>query len=349
MQLISGHSSPHRHNVNATSRVMGWVMLALLPGLVAQTVYFGWGSLINVLWASLVAVSCEAVVMKLRKRPIAFYIKDGSALVTGALIGLAIPPFAPFWVTLVATAFAIIIGKHLYGGLGQNPFNPAMLGYVIVLISFPQEMTRWLAPLGLVGYNGSFTDALAHIFLYGNHVDGATMATVLDTVKENRLLTMEQLWGTNPMFFGWFGVGVLWVNAAYLVGGLVLMWRKVITWHAPLGMLLALGLMALLFWNGSGVESNGSPLFHLFSGATMLGAFFIITDPVSGATSNAGRFVFGVGVGILLYVIRIWGGFPDAVAFATLLMNMVAPTIDYYTQPRTYGYKRPVRGMFEKD
>jgi electron transport complex protein RnfD len=138
---------------------------------------------------------------------------------------------------------------------------------------------------------------------------------------------------------------VEWVNAAFLLGGLFLLHKRLISWHAPLGMLVALSVMSLLFWNGSGSDSNGSPLFHLFTGATMLGAFFIVTDPVSGATSNLGRVIFGAGVGILVYIIRTWGGYPDGVAFAVLLMNLCAPTIDYYSRPRTYGHSKPERGF----
>ena len=344
-------TSPHTLGQNSTQRVMILVLLATAPGLIAQTLFFGWGNLINVIWCSLTALACEALVVALRKRPMSFYLKDGSALVTGLLLGLALPPFAPWWLTLVAVSFAMIIAKHLYGGLGQNPFNPAMAGYVLVLISFPQEMTSWLPPLGVEGYNNSLTDALFTIMPFGHgiNVDGISTATVLDVMRENKTLTINELWVEHPVFSGIAGRGWLWVNLAYLAGGLFLIWRKVFTWHGPVGMLAAMAVMAFLFWNGSGSDGHGSPLFHLLSGATMLGAFFIITDPVSGATSNRGRLIFGMGVGIMVYVIRTWGGYPDGVAFATLLMNMAAPTIDYYTQPRTYGHKKANKGLPQKD
>lgn len=342
-----GQSSPHKLGLNSTQRVMSLLILATLPGLLAQTVFFGWGTLVNVLWCVLIALGCEALVLTLRRRSVRFCLSDCSAAVAGVLLGLALPPFAPWWLSLVAVSFAVIIGKHLYGGLGQNPFNPAMLGYVLVLISFPQEMTAWLAPLGLEGHNNSLGDALLAIF--GSGVDAVSMATPLDVLKENSSLTISELWQANPIFDGMAGRGWLWVNLAYLAGGLFLLWRKVFTWHAPVGMLAAITIMATLFWQGSGSDSHGSPVFHLLSGATMLGAFFIITDPVSGATSNRGRLIFGAGVGIIVYVIRAWGGYPDGVAFATLLMNMAAPTIDYYTQPRTYGHQRASKGLPKKD
>ena len=136
-----------------------------------------------------------------------------------------------------------------------------------------------------------------------------------------------------------------WVNLTFLAGGLFLLQQKVIRWQAPVGMLGALFAASLLCWNGSGSDSNGSPLLHLFSGATMLGAFFIVTEPVSGPDSARGRLYFGIGVGLLTYAIRTWGGYPDGLAFAVLLMNLAAPTIDYYTRPRSYGHRKPNSGF----
>ncbi|OQX37561.1 MAG: electron transport complex subunit RsxD [Oceanospirillales bacterium LUC14_002_19_P2] len=353
MALIR-QTSPHTLGANQTPRVMQWVLAASLPGLFALTFFFGWGTLINVVWCSLVALATEAAILALRKRPLSFYLKDGSALVTALLLGLALPPFSPWWLTLTGTVFAIAIGKQLYGGMGYNPFNPAMLGYVLLLISFPQEMTSWAPPVGIEGHPAitGLGEAFRAIFTPGNSrlaVDGWTLATALDIVRENRSLTMPELWESTPQLTGMSSIGWFWVNLAFLIGGLVLLYRKVITWHAPLGMLVGLFVMSLVFWGGSGSESNGSPWFHLFSGASMLGAFFIITDPVSGATSARGRFIFGLGVGLITYIIRAWGGYPDGVAFATLLMNMAAPTIDYYTQPRTYGHKKPKRGLAKSE
>ncbi|WP_461536262.1 electron transport complex subunit RsxD [Spongorhabdus nitratireducens] len=349
MALIR-QTSPHTRGAETTSRVMQLVMLAALPGLLVTTAMFGWGTFINLIWISLIAVGSEALVARLRKRPVAFYLRDYSALVTAVLLALALPPLAPWWLTLIGTAFAIIVAKHLYGGLGQNPFNPAMVGYVLLLISFPADMVNWLPAAGTPGYETlSFGQSLQAIFpfLGGNlDYDAITMATALDVVRENSSLTWSELQATNAALGGTFaGKGWEWVNIAYLAGGLFLLYRKVFTWHAPVGMLGALIVMSLVFKNGSGSDTHGTVLFHLLSGATMLGAFFIVTDPVSGATSNRGRLIFGAGVGILVYVIRAWGGYPDAVAFAVLLMNMAAPTIDYYTQPRTYGHKKPRKGL----
>ncbi|KAB0737551.1 RnfABCDGE type electron transport complex subunit D [Pseudomonas aeruginosa] len=328
-----------------TPAIMRLVLGACVPGLFTLTWLYGAGTLLNLAWAGLVALACEAAMLALRKRSPGMFLKDGSALVTALLLAVALPPCAPWWLTLVATGFALIFGKHLYGGLGQNPFNPAMLGYVVALVSFPLEMTRWPSPDSASG----LADSL-HAFLgLAVQPDAWAHATALDVLKTDRSLTVDELFAADPAFGHLGGAGGEWVNLAFLLGGLFLLWRRLFTWHAPLGMLAGLFAMSLLFWNGSGSDSHGSPLFHLFSGATMLGAFFIVTDPVSGATSNRGRLLFGLGVGVLTYLIRAWGGYPDGVAFAVLLMNLAAPTIDYYTRPRTYGHRKAERGFRRSD
>lgn len=333
-------TSPHAKGSNRTQRLMTLVILATLPGLGVLTWLYGIGNLVNLLLASATALLVEALVLKIRQRPLFFFLNDRSALLSAVLLALALPPYAPWWLTVIASASALLLGKHLYGGLGQNPFNPAMLGYVVVLISFPLEMTRWP---GIAQVSPG--EGLQLIFGLAPLADGWVQATVLDTLKLNHSLTLQELYDSHAAFGLLGGAGSEWVNLAFLLGGLFLLYKKVISWHAPLGMLLALLVMSLLFWNGSGSASHGSPLLHLLSGATMLGAFFIITDPVSGATSPRGRLVFGMGVGIILYVIRAWGGYPDAMAFAVLLMNLAAPTIDYYTRPRTYGHRQAERGF----
>ena len=341
-------TSPHATGSNRTRKIMQLVLLATLPGVLVLTWLYGFGTLINILWASAVALGCEAAVLRLRQRPVGFFLRDCTAVLTAVLLALALPPYSPWWLTLVATAFAIVFGKQLFGGLGQNPFNPAMIGYVVVLVSFPVEMTNWPAPRGFEAVSPTLglLEGLQRILGFSAGLpDAWTQATALDVLKVNKSLTIAELWAGNPAFGSVGGYGSEAVNLAFLAGGLFLLYKRVFTWHAPLGMLAALALMSLLFWNGSGSDSNGSPLFHLLSGATMLGAFFIVTDPVSGATSLRGRLIFGAGVGVLAYVIRAWGGYPDGVAFAVLLMNLAAPTIDYYTRPRTYGHSKPERGF----
>ncbi|MEE4659269.1 MAG: electron transport complex subunit RsxD [Halieaceae bacterium] len=331
-------TSPHAHGPLSTSKVMQTVLLATLPGVVALTWFFGFGSLVNIAVACVTALAMEALALRLRKRPVAFYLRDCSALVTATLLAIALPPYSPWWLLVVGTSFSIIVAKQLYGGLGYNPFNPAMVGYVVLLISFPVEMTTWAAPRGI---NGSgvpgLLEALRHCFTPGA-IDAVTMATPLDLMKQNTGLLEQTLRAENPQFGRWAGVGWEWVNLGFLAGGAWMLYRRIFTWHAPVAMLAGLTLMATLFYDGGSSASTGSPLFHLLSGGTMFGAFFIITDPVSSAVSNRGRLIFGAAIGVLIFLIRSFGNYPDAVAFAVLIMNFAAPLIDHYTQPGTYGH-----------
>ncbi|MDX1804633.1 MAG: electron transport complex subunit RsxD [Alcanivorax sp.] len=336
MSLISS-TSPHTTGQTDTGAFMRQVLYATLPGLAVLTWQFGWGSVINVLWAVLVALLSEAAILKARGRPLGFYLKDYSAVVTAVLLGLALPPTAPWWLTLIGVSFAIIVAKQLYGGLGMNPFNPAMVGYVLLLISFPAAMTRWIAP-------GQTPDPAQswQLFLGQAGVDGFSGATPLDTFR-TWAGNASELSGHAILHGQFAGLGWEWVNLAFLLGGLYLLARRIITWQIPAAFLLGLGLPALIAWHLDPVRFAG-PLFHLFSGGTMLGAFFIATDPVTAATSRLGRFIYALLIGVLIWVIRSFGGYPDAVAFSVLLLNLCAPFIDYYTQPRTYGHQKPNRG-----
>ena len=336
-------SSPHVSRPGDTGSIMRHVLLATVPGIVVMTALFGWGTIVNILWASLLAVAFEALAMTLRGRPPMFYIRDCSALVTAVLLGLALPAYAPWWLMVVGVGFSILIAKHLYGGMGYNPFNPAMVGYVVLLISFPLQMTQWAAPIGSVpdqaALLGPIDAVLASFgFLSSTPIDAYTMATPLDVFKQNNGLMVEELWRAEPQFGSFGGYGWEWVNTAFLLGGAYLLYKKIFTWHAPISMLLALVIMSSLFYDGGSSSSLGSPLFHLFTGATMLGAFFIVTDPVSSAVSNIGRLYYGAGIGVLIFLIRSFGNYPDAIAFAVLLMNFAAPLIDHYTQPKVYGH-----------
>ncbi|MCF7982035.1 MAG: electron transport complex subunit RsxD [Pseudomonadales bacterium] len=337
-------SSPHMTQSGTTGHVMLLVMLATLPGLTMLTYFFGWGSLINIVWAGIVALCTEAIILTLRGRSLGFYLRDYSALVTALLLGLALPPSVPWWLTLIATSFAIIIAKHLYGGLGNNLFNPAMIGYALVLIAFPLEMTSWLAPKSLTAMPGeipSFITSLTSFFSVTkvDSFDVMTMATPLDSFKHKGALTAAELWAKEPILSPKSWQSWQYISLGYLMGGLYLLYRKVFTWHAPISMLAVMAAMSALFW-WYDPNQYASPQLHLLGGATMLGAFFIVTDPVTSATSVKGKLYYGACIGLLVYAIRTWGNYPDAVAFSVLLMNFAAPFIDFYTKPRTYGHQR---------
>ncbi|OLQ90667.1 electron transport complex subunit RsxD [Vibrio panuliri] len=342
-------SSPHAHSRRNTPDLMKWVALCALPGLIAQTYFFGWGTVIQLVMAIAIALSLEAMVMLLRKRPPMSALRDNSALVTAWLLAIAIPPLSPWWVITIGLVFAIVIAKHLYGGIGQNPFNPAMIAYVVLLISFPVQMTSWISPVELQATPISMADAFSLIFTGFNveglslqqirtGIDGVTMATPLDSFKTALVAgstANEAL--SQPQFTAFAGIGWQWVNLAYLVGGIALLKLRVISWHIPVSFLVSLFVFSGLFMLIT-PDQTASPIIHLFSGATMLGAFFIATDPVSASTTVKGRLIFGAFIGMMVFIIRSWGGFPDGVAFAVLLANMCVPLIDYYTKPRTYGH-----------
>ncbi|ARJ43742.1 electron transport complex subunit RsxD [Pantoea alhagi] len=345
-------SSPYTHNHRATSRIMLLVLLAAVPGIIAQCYFFGYGNLIQIALAALTAWGTEAAILHLRKQPVLVNLKDHSALLTAVLLGISLPPLAPWWLIVIGTAFAIIIAKHLYGGLGQNPFNPAMIGYVVLLISFPVQMTSWLPPQALQSVTPDLADSLSMIFTHHTlagdtmqqlqlGVDGISQATPLDNFKTGLRAghSADQLLA-QPIYSGVLaGLGWQWVNAAFLLGGLFLLAKSTIRWHIPLSFLLALLLCATLGWLFS-PATLASPMIHLFSGATMLGAFFIATDPITASTTNKGRLLYGALIGLLVWLIRSFGGYPDGVAFAVLLANICVPLIDYYTQPRVYGHRK---------
>lgn len=341
---------PNIHNNQSLTSLMRRVLIATIPGILVLWHYFGWGILIQLLIACAGAVVSEAVVLKIRGKDWRQAINDTSALVTAFLFAIAIPPLVPWWLTFIGICFAIIFVKQLYGGLGYNPFNPAMAAYVLLLVSFPVLMSSWTPTLEMWGQSLSLADTFGIIFAGStqsgisytellNGFDGYSTATPLDNMKNQLRLELmpSEVLATSEhqlMSKGWFVA-----NIAFLVGGIYLMWRKVIDWHLPVALLAGLGIMALVF-NLAAPGEYPSMLFHLVSGGTMFAAFFIVTDPVTASTTPKGRWIFGIGVGVLIWIIRTYGGYPDAIAFAILLMNMAVPTIDFYTRPTVYGESR---------
>ncbi|MGD8384095.1 MAG: RnfABCDGE type electron transport complex subunit D [Lysobacterales bacterium] len=332
-------TAPHIPSQYTVARVMSEVLLALLPGIFAYAWYFGVGIFIQIALASVFALLFESLCLKLRGRPLKPFINDGSALVTAVLFALCLPPLAPWWIAFTGMLFAIVFAKHVYGGLGHNVFNPAMAGYVVVLISFPQAMTAWLPPLPVAENAPGLAHSLAAIFT--GHVpggwDAVTQATPLDLLKngiEQGQMVPEIR--RSPLFGDYGGLGWEWIANWFFLGGFFLLYRRIISWHVPLAVIGGVVLLTLPFWLAD-PDSNPLPLQHVFSGAIVLAAFFIATDPVSGCTSGKGRIIFGLGVAVITLAIRRWGGYPDGIAFAVLLMNMAAPLIDRYTRPRIYG------------
>jgi electron transport complex protein RnfD len=324
---------------SSVRRVMLQLLAALLPGICAYAWLIGPSIVLQLAIATLAALAGEALMLRLRGRPLGLFLSDGSAVVTAWLIALTFPPLAPWWLIVVGTLFAIIVAKHLYGGLGQNPFNPAMVAFAACIVSFPALMSQWPA----LGLQLTLSEQFSIVAGLAPRIDAMTGATPLDAIKTALKLAdgdldVPTLLATQEVFGNFAGRGWEWVSSAYLVGGLWLWQRKIITGYAPLGFIAGLALPAcsLWLWNPQGFAD---PLFHLFSGGAMLGAFFIVTDPVSGCTTHRGKLIFGFLAGAMAYTIRVFGGYPDGVAFAVLLMNLCVPLIDMYTQPAIFGLK----------
>lgn len=312
--------APHVIAGFTVNRVMMQVLVALLPVAVVQLALYGPRVLLQLATCGLVALACEAAALHLRHIDARRFLADGSVLVTAALLALSVPSLLPWWPAALGTAVAVLLGKHVYGGLGCNPFNPAMVGYAVLLVSFPLEMTRWPVPA------------------FGMSWDAVSGATALDQLRTGLglRLTMQEVF-VQPAFGALGDAGAQWINAAALLGGLYLLWRGLVRWHIPVAVLAGMALPAALMHTFD-PGAHASATFHLFSGATMLGAFFIATDPVSAATSDRGRLYYGAGIGALTWIIRTWGGYPDGIAFAVLLMNLAAPMLDRYTIPRIHGH-----------
>lgn len=346
-------SSPHTHSSNLTANFMLWVMVAMLPALGVQWYFFGYGVLIQVGIALALAVLIEVLVAKMRQKPTAFYLEDLSGILTALILAMAIPPYAPYWVIVIGLLVSLVLAKHAYGGLGQNLFNPAMIGYALLLVSFPVQMTAWLPPTALLSEPPTLQDSFSLIFNqitsdgFTLHqliqsVDGISSATVLDgsktamsSVKDEMVRQTQFAQLSENVWLGGWGQ----INLAFLCGGLLLIYKRIIHWQIPVAMLASFAAFSLL---GDALRGQASGAIwampqQLFSGAMMFGAFFIATDPVSASITPKGKLIFGALVGLLVFLIRYYGNYPDGVAFAVLLANICVPLIDHYTQPRLYG------------
>ena len=348
-RLEAPYLAPPRADV---ASMMLQVLAALVPAALAHVWFFGPGFIFNLLVAGIFAVAGEALMMWARGRRPAAALRDYSALVTAALLAFALPSLTPWWVTATGALFGVVVAKHLYGGLGFNIFNPAMAGYVVILVAFPMHLNLWVAPrMGDLDYQQLTIIQTLAFTLTGNlpatlDFDAVSRATPLDVMKTglNNMATVAEI-RANSIMGDFGGRGWEWIGNFLALGGLWLLIRKVIRWHIPAGVGLGvLGPAMIMYLLDPGTHPG--PGFHLFAGATILCAFFIATDPVSAATSPRGRFVYGLGIGMLTYAIRTWGSYADGVAFAVLIMNMAVPVIDRLTRPRIVGHgaRRPQHG-----
>jgi len=318
-------SSPHVHSGETTPKVMRAVLYSLVPACGVAVYFFGMPALSVLLIATLGCLATEVVCQRLMGQAVT--IADGSAAITGVLLALNLPPASPWWLTLLGAVIAIAIGKQVYGGLGANPFNPALVARVVLLISFPVQMTTWSAPAPL-----------------GSGLDLVTTATPLGEWKNAVMLTGEMpaaMQGSMVSYFLGNMPGCIGeVSAlALLLGAGYLLYRRILTWHIPATYVGTVILLSGVFWLINPAKYP-SPVFHLLTGGLVLGAFYMATDMVTTPVSARGMLIFGVGCGVLTVLIRLFGGYPEGVSFAILLMNAATPLIDRYTKPRTFGTSR---------
>lgn len=340
------HSAPYTRAPGSVGHSMAQVLLALAPACLFGVYLYGWPALNLLLVTIASALLAEALCLRWAGKPLRRYLFDGSALLTACLLAMSLPPWAPGWIGVCGAFFAIVIGKQVFGGLGQNLFNPAMVARVVLLIAFPLEMTQFITPTPMFSPQApDFMQGLAITF-GGGSVDAYSGATLLGHAKTelSRNVPMDSALAAvyQPMDAALgFIPGSLGETSAVLLllGGVYLLIKRVISWHIPVSMLGSLMLLSALFhWLEP--TQYAAPGVHLLSAATLLGAFFIATDLVTSPVTARGQLLFGVGCGVLVFVIRNWAGYPEGMGFAVLLMNACTPLIDHYLRPRVYGRDR---------
>ena len=346
MPIDTPVAAPHATTSTSVSRVMLTVVAALVPATLFGFWLYGWPAIH--LWIVTVATALlgEALCLRLMDRPALPVLFDGSALLTGWLLALSLPPWAPWWIGVFGGMFATVISKQVFGGLGQNLFNPAMVARVALLISFPVQMTAWVAPLplGSAGAPGLVDGLLITLNGVPAGFDAVASASLLGFAKTELSRGVDLFHSlAHTAAPSWYGsrAGSLGETAAWLIagGGVAMIFLRTITWHTPVAMLAGIAVPALILHGIDPARYLDAPT-HLLSGGAMLGAFFIATDYVTSPNTPKGQLVFGAGCGLLTFVIRTWAGYPEGVAFAVLLMNSLTPVIDSYIKPRIYGRDR---------
>jgi len=347
MKLIP-HSAPHTHSGGSISKVMFHVCFALLPATIFGVCIFGFPALNLLIITIISCLIAEAISLRIAGKPISIHLFDGSAFLTGLLLALSLPPWAPWWIGVFGGFFAIVIGKHIFGGLGQNVFNPAMLARAALLISFPLEMTTWVDIKPLFSPNApGLLESLKITFFGIENIDAISSASLMGHVRTELTLDRELSASLTSFDYSFFSTSMGMIGGSIgetsslliFLGGLYIIFKKIISWHIPFTLLTTIFLLSTLF-HFIDPERYAGPLYHLASGGIMLAAFFIATDLVTSPNTKTGQVIFAIGIGLLIYIIRTWGGYPEGVGFAILLMNAMTPLIDHYIKPRIYGRDR---------
>ncbi len=325
-KLLNVSLSPHTHGTETTRKLMLGVVIALLPALFASIFYFGYGAIIVTASSVISCLLFEYLIQRfIFNKPVS--ITDGSALVTGLLLAFNLPSNIPVFIIMIGSFVAIAIAKMTFGGLGNNPFNPALVGRVFMLISFPVQMTSWPVP---AGFGTGYTDA----------VTGATpLAIIKEGLKNGESISqlVTQIPSPAQMFLGKMGGSMGEVAAAALLIGFVyLLVRKIITWHIPVSIIGTIAVFTTILWLAN-PEHNADPMFHILAGGVLLGAIFMATDYVTSPMNPKSMIIYGCGIGILTMIIRVWGAYPEGVSFAILIMNAFVPLMNAYIKPGKFG------------
>lgn len=318
--------SPHSHSPETTRKLMFGVVIALIPALFTSVFYFGYGAIIVTAVSVASCLLFEYLIQKfILKKPIS--ITDGSALVTGLLLAFNVPSNLPVFIIITGSFISIAVAKMTFGGLGNNPFNPALVGRVFMLISFPVQMTSWPVPGGL---KTGYTDA----------VTGATpLAIIKEGIKNGEPLSqlVAQIPTPSQMFLGDMGGSLGEIAAvALLIGFIYMLAKKIITWHIPVSVIGSVAVFTAILWLID-PQQYASPLFHILAGGVLLGAIFMATDYVTSPMSTRSQIIYGCGIGILTVIIRVWGAYPEGASFAILIMNAFVPLMNAYIKPRRFG------------
>jgi len=295
-------SSPHVRDVTTVSNIMWSVVKALIPAVLAAVYFFGFQAFSIIMVSVIGCIATEYLFQNVRGKEIT--INDGSAVITGILLALTLPPTSPLWMVLVGSVVAIGLGKHVFGGLGHNPFNPALVGRAFILAAYPVRMTNWMNPIRMI--------------------DVTTSATPLSLVNQGAPVDYWNL------FIGNIGGSLGETSAlALLLGGAYLIYKGYINWRIPAAMLSTVFTLSFI--------AGFDPIAHLFAGGLILGAFYMATDMVTSPITKRARWIFGIGAGLIVVIIRLWGGYPEGVLYSILLMNTTVPLLDRYTRPRSFG------------
>ena len=324
--LLNVSPSPHQQSPETTRKLMYGVVIALAPALAASVYFFGIGAIIVTLTSVLSCVAVEYLIQKfiLKTKP---SVTDGSAVVTGLLLAFNVPSNLPVYIIIIGAIISIGVAKMTFGGLGSNPFNPALVGRVFLLISFPVQMTSWPVPSGFkTGYLDAVTGATPLGILSEGVKAGETVSALME-----RIPTHMQL------FYGQMGGSMGEIAAlALIIGGIYMIWKKIITWHIPVSVLMTVAIFTGILWLADPTKF-ADPLFHLLTGGIMLGAIYMATDYVTSPMTPKGMIIYGIGIGVITVLIRTWGAYPEGVSFAILIMNAFVPLLNMYIKPARFG------------